>query len=198
MNDIFSQNIIQLTDRYALSIAMLTASALLLVGIILYLNRRKVKHHWLNLKTRYCLNRLGFKQITNLKCPDGLGHHFTIDRLILRHDGITLLVYKRYPGKIFCADKINDWTQMIGQRSFRFKNPLYDLDYQIKAVSACVPNVAVNGFLFFDHLTEFPIGHPERIIYLKNIPEELKRSKLHKVQKSVMSAWKKLLLVSKG
>ncbi len=198
MNDIFSQNIIQLTDRYALSIAMLTASALLLVGIILYLNRRKVKHHWLNLKTRYCLNRLGFKQITNLKCPDGLGHHFTIDRLILRHDGITLLVYKRFPGKIFCADKIDDWTQMMGQRSFRFKNPLYDLDYQIKAVSACVPNVPVNGFLFFDHLTEFPRGHPERIIHLKKIPEELKRSKPDKVDKSVMSAWKKLRLMAKG
>ena len=188
----------QITERYALPIALLIALAALLLVIILYLNRKKVKHHWLNLKTRYCLNRLGFKQITHLKCPDGLGHHFTIDRLILRHDGITLLVYKRFPGKIFCADKIDDWTQMMGQRSFRFKNPLYDLDYQIKAVSACIPNVPVNGYLFFDHLTEFPRGHPERIIYLKKIPEELKRSKHDKVEKTVMSAWKKLLLMAKG
>lgn len=198
MSDIFSQNIIQITDRYTLPVALLTALVLLLPGIMLYLNRRKVKHHWLNLKTRYCLNRLGFKQIINFQCPDGLGHHFTIDRLILRHDGITLLVYKRFPGKIFCADKIDNWTQMMGQRSFRFKNPLYDLDYQIKAVSACVPNVMVNGYLFFDHLSEFPKGHPERIIHLKKIPEELKRSKLDKVDKSVMSAWKKLLLIAKG
>ena len=126
------QNITQILDRYALLLAL----ALLLFIIIIFLNRKNIKRIWLNYKTRYRLNRLGSKQISNFKCPDGLGHYFNIDHLILRNDGITLLMYKRYPGKIFCADKINDWTQMLGQKSFRFKNPLYDLDTQIKAVSA--------------------------------------------------------------
>ena len=193
MNDI-SQDIIQIIDRYALPIAL----GLLALVIVIYLSRRKIKHNWLNLKTRYCLNHLGLKQITNLQCPDGLGHHFTIDRLLLRHDGITLLVYTRYPGKIFCADQIDDWTQMLGKKSYRFKNPLYDLDHQIKAVSDCVPDVPVNGFLFFDHLTEFPKGHPDRIIHLKKIPEELKRNKHDEVETSVMSAWKNLLTKAKG
>ncbi len=192
MSDI-PQDIIQLIDRYALPMVLL----MLIFAIIIYLSRRKIKQSWLNLKTRYCLNRLGFKQIANLKCPDGLGHHFIIDRLILRHDGITLLIYKRFPGKIFCADQIDDWTQMLGNKSYRFKNPLYDLDYQIKAVSACVPNVPVNGFLFFDHLTEFPKGHPDRIIHLKKIPEELKRNKHDEVKTPVMAAWKNLLLMKK-
>ena len=193
MSDI-SQDIIQIIDRYALPIVLV----LLVFFIIIYLNRRKIKYNWLNLKTRYCLNHLGFKQISNFQCPDGLGHHFIIDRLILRRDGITLLVCKCYPGKIFCADQIDDWTQMLGNKSYRFKNPLYDLDYQIKAVSACVPNVPINGFLFFGHLTEFPKGHPDRIIHLKKMPEELKRSKHDKVKTSVMSAWKNLLLMAKG
>ncbi len=193
MSDI-SQDVIQITGHYALPITLV----LLAFAIIIYLNRRKIKHSWLNFKTRSCLNRLGFKQISNLKCPDGLGHHFIIDRLILRHDGITLLIYKRYPGKIFCADQIDDWTQMLGNKSYRFKNPLSDLDYQVKAVSACVPKVPVNGFLFFDHLTEFPKGHPDRIIHLKKIPEELKRDKHHEVQTPVMAAWKNLLLMAKG
>ena len=152
----------------------------------------------MNFKIRSCLNRLGLKQISKLQCPDGFGHYFTIDLLILRHDGITLLIHKRYPGKIFCADKIDDWTQMLGNKSYHFKNPLYDLDNQVKAVSACVPKVPVNGFLFFDHLTEFPKGYPDRIIHLKKIPDELKRSKHHEVQTSVMAAWKKLRLMAKG
>jgi hypothetical protein len=193
MSDI-PQDIIQLIDSYALPMVLL----MLIFAIIIYLSRRKIKQSWLNLKTRYCLNRLGFKQISNLKCPDGLGHHFIIDRLILRHDGITLLIYKRFPGKIFCADQIDDWTQMLGNKSYRFKNPLYDLDCQIKAVSACVPNVPINGFLFFDHLTEFPKGHPDRIIHLKKIPEELKRNKHDEVKTSVMAAWKQILLMEKG
>ena len=189
-----SQGVIQIIDRYALLVALI----LLAFAIVIYLNRRKIRHSWLNLKTRYCLNHLGFKQISNFQCSDDLGHHFTIDRLILCHDGITLLVYTRYPGKIFCADKIDDWTQMLGKKSYRFKNPLYDLDCQIKAVSACVPNVPVNGFLFFDHLTEFPKGHPDRVIHLNNIPEELKHSKHDEVETSIMSAWKKLLSRVKG
>jgi hypothetical protein len=192
MSDI-SQDIIQL-DSYGLPIAMV----LLAFAIIFYLSRRKIKLHWSNFKTRYFLNHLGFKQISRFRCPDGLGRYFIIDRLILRHDGITLLVYKPYPGKIFCADQIDNWTQMLGNKSCRFKNPLYDLDYQVKAVSACVPKVPVNGFLFFDQLTEFPKGHPERVIHLKKIPEELKRNKHEKVKPSVMSAWEKLSLMTKS
>jgi hypothetical protein len=191
MSDIY-QVTTQIIDQYALPIA-LTLAALV---IVIFLNRRKIKLGWLNFKTRYCLNHLGVKQKSNIQWPDGLGHYFTIDRLILRHDGISLLVYKQYPGKIFCADHIDDWTQMLGKKSYRFKNPLADLDYQIKAVSACIPDVPVNGFLFFDHLAEFPKGHPDRIIHPKKIPEELKRSKKQQVDTSVMSAWKKLLTMA--
>ncbi len=193
MNEVL-QDITQLSDHYVLSAAL----ALLVIVIIIYLSRRKIKHGWLNMKTRRCLNKLGYKQVTNFKCPDGLGHYFIIDRLILRKDGITLLLYKPYPGKIFCADKIDDWTQMLGMKSYRFKNPLYDLENQIKAVSACVSKVPVNGFLFFDHLTEFPKGHPDRIIHLKNIPQELERVKRDEVEPSVMTAWKNLLLKAKA
>jgi len=193
MNEI-SLDIIQIIKSYALPVILV----LLATAIIIYLNRGRIKHSWLNLKTRYRLNHLGVKQISNLKCPDGLGHYFTIDRLILRRDGITLLLYKRFPGKIFCADKIDDWTQMLGKKSYRFKNPLHDLECQVKAVSECVPNVPVNGFLFFDHLAEFPKGHPDRIIHLKKIPEELNHAKNDDVNASVLSAWENLLLLEKS
>lgn len=178
--------------------AFLIVLALIILVTTVLLNRRKIKHTWLNFKTRHCLGRLGFKQLTNFRLPDGLGHQFNIDRLILRHDGITLLVYKRYPGRIFCADNIDNWTQMLGQKSYRFKNPLDDLDCQIKAISAKVPNVPINGFLFFDHQAEFPKGHPERVINLKSIPGELKPSKELDVEASVMSAWEKLVTMSRG
>ena len=193
MNEI-SPHILQLMEGYTLPIILV----LLTLAIIIYLSRGKIRDNWLSLKTRYRLNHLGIKQITNLQCPDGLDHYFNIDRLILRQDGITLLAHVCYPGKIFCADKIDDWTQMLGKKSYRFKNPLYDLDCEIKAVSACVPDVPVNGFLFFDHQTEFPKGHPDRILRLKEIPDELKRNKQDEVQEKVMSAWQDLLRMAKA
>lgn len=190
------KDIFQLDNEVISQYVLYTAVALLVVAVILIINRRKINHIWLNVKTRYKLKWLGYKQISNFQCPDGLGHYFTIDRLILRHDGITLVVSKQYPGKIFCADNIDDWTQMLGLKSYRFKNPLDDLDYQIKAISALIPGVPVNGFLFFDHQATFPKGHPERVIYLDKIPDELKRSNNVKVETSVMSAWKQLTSIA--
>ena len=175
-------------DQYVLLIALLILS----LAIVVYLGRSNFRHAWLNTKTRYRLNRLGLKQLSNVRCPDGLGHYFTIDRLLMRHDGISLLVFKQYPGTIFCADDIDEWTQMLAGKSYRFKNPLVDLDYQVKAVSACVPDVSVNGFLLFDHRARFPKGHPDRVIQLDNIPDVLKRNKQHKVHASVESAWEKI------
>jgi hypothetical protein len=184
-----TETIIKTAEHQVIPIVL----ALVVLVIAIYLGRHKISSRWLNYKTAKSLNRLGQQQIVNVKWPDGLGHYFTIDRLILRPDGISLLIYKRYPGKIFCADKIDDWTQMLGKRSYRFKNPLADLDFQVKVISACVPGVPVNGYLFFDHLTEFPKGHPERVIHFENMPEELRENGVRHVEASVMSAWNKLL-----
>ena len=181
-----------LLDNYALLITLLIALILAVLAVVIYLGRRNIEHAWLNIKTRYCLKHLGLKQISNLKCPDGLGSDFIIDRLVMRHDGISLIVFKQYPGTIFCADDIDQWTQMLAGKSYRFKNPLVDLDYQVKAVSACVEDVPVNGFLFFDPQAKFPKGHPDRVIHLDNIPEALKRNKQVKVQAAVETAWEKL------
>ena len=130
-----SQYGISLLDQYVLLIALL----LVALAVVMYLGRRNLIQAWLNAKTRYRLNRLGLKEISNFQFPDGLGNYFNIDRLIMRHDGISLLLVKQYPGSIFCAEDIDEWTQMLAGKSYRFKNPLIDLDYQVKAVSACIP-----------------------------------------------------------
>ena len=146
----------------------------------------------MNIKTRMCLNRLGLRQISNFQFPDGLGHCFTVDRLLMRPDGISLLIYKQFPGSIFCADHIPEWTQMLGGKSYPFKNPLVDLDHQIKAISASIPDVPVNGYIFFDHQARFPKGHPDRVIRLGSIPSSLYRDNKNKAQASVVAAWEHL------
>jgi len=163
--------------------------------IMLFIFKRRIKHAWLNYRARSFLDRLASKQISQLKCPDGLGHYYIIDRVLLRPDGITLLVFNKFPGKIFCAENIDEWTQMLGQKGYRFKNPLYDLDCKIKAVKAYVPGVEVDGFLFFDNQAEFPKGHPKRVIFKGNMPDMLKRSKT-KVRAPVLAAWERLRKIS--
>ena len=116
-SDIYQYGI-SLLDHYALLIALF----LVALAAIMYLGRRNIKQTWLNIKTSYNLNHLGLKEVSNYQFPDGLGNYFNIDRLILRHDGISLLLLKQYSGSIFCADDIHEWTQMLAGKSYRFKN----------------------------------------------------------------------------
>jgi len=190
MNDV-SQVIAEQADRW-LQPPWPWLALLLLLLALLYAGRKTLLERWRRWRTRRCLGRLGLEQLSRLRCPDGLGGHFVVDRLLLRHDGITLLKYKQYPGRIFCADHIDQWTQMLGQKSYKFDNPLFELDYQIKAIRSCIPGVDVDGYLFFDHQAEFPKGHPARVIHPQSLPEALTRPDRHKALPEVMEAWRKL------
>lgn len=157
--------------------------------ILLLINRNRLLRSWRAYRANGCLNRLGYDQLTQVPCPDGLDHEFVIDRLILRQDGISILNHKKYPGKIFCAEQIQQWTQMIGQKSYKFKNPLFELNYQTKALQACLPDIPVDGYLFFDHETDFPKGHPDRVLTPSHIPSQLERSPSNQPNPAVLSAW---------
>jgi len=85
------------------------------LAFIFYINRFKIKQFIHNWRTQRCLNNLGLDQMNNLSCPDGLDGFFKIDRLILLDHSILIINYKKYPGKIFGSEKIDDWTQMLGQ-----------------------------------------------------------------------------------
>lgn len=184
----FSKVITQIPNDPILPLTL----ALLALGVVGYLNRNRLRLSWLHIKARYYLNHLGIDQISELHCPDGLGNEFIIDRLLLRPEGITLLMTRQYPGRIYCADHIDDWTQIIGQKSYRFTNPLFELEHQVKAISDCIPGVAVNGYLFFDYLSEFPKGHPQRVIHPRQIPASLRTTKNSTIAPEVARAWRKL------
>ena len=177
-------------NGHFLAVVLAVFPVFLLLAV--FLSRRKISLAWRSYKARRCLKRLGYRQLANLHCPDGIGGFYTIDRLLLNEDGISLLECLQYPGKIFCADNIENWTQMLGRKSYSFRNPFFELQYKIRAVEAIVPGVPVQGYLYFDHLSEFPKGHPERVIYPGNIPEQLKRGKRKKTAAPLEAAWRKL------
>lgn len=170
---------------------------ILFAAILAFVNRRKLGHHWQEWSTHHRLNRIGIKQVSNLKFPDGLGSSFKIDRLVLLHDSILLISFKPFSGNIYCADNISEWTQIIGQKSFKFENPLFDLEYQLNAIRAHAPDVPIRGYLFFDHSASFPKGHPEQVLHPANIPEYLFRVNRPDVDNTVLKAWDNLLEVPK-
>ena len=186
-----------LDQVWASEFALLVALALLVFIMILIINWRKLRHHWLEWGTRRCLNRIGINQIKNFVCFDGFDGSFKIDRLVMLHDSILLIAFKPYSGNIYCADSIPEWAQVVGQKSFKFANPLFELENQVTAIKHLIPNVLVRAVLFFDYSARFPKGHPDQVLNPDNIPENFIRSLCPEPRNEIQKSWE-ILLKSPG
>ena len=164
----------------------------LAVAIILILNRKRLLTAFGEWRIQRILNRIGSEQIRNLVCPDGLDGYYELDRLALTDDAILLITYKPYSGIIYCAERISQWTQLVEQKSFKFDNPLFDLDNQLTALRLLTGNVPLHGYLFFNHSAVFPKGHPGAVLHPDNIPERYLAANCHPVNPEIKAAWETL------
>ncbi len=186
------------TDQDWLTNTLLPIVVIVLsVAIVLLINRHKLRQLWQEWSTRRCLRRIGIDQKSNLRYPDGLGGSFNIDRLVLLHDSILLVSLKPFSGNIYCANNISEWTQVVGRKSFKFQNPLFDLEFQVNTIRIQVPDVPIRGFLFFDHSARFPKGHPDQVLYPANMPDKFLRGNCPEPDNLVLKAWEVLLNIPK-
>ena len=167
---------------------------LLAIFIIALINAKKLRQFVLTWRMKRLLGAIGIKQKHDLIYSDGLDGSFKVDRLILLKDSILLISLKQYEGNIYCAEQISEWTQVIGQKSYKFQNPLFDLENQITALQAIVPGITIRGALFFDHSAEFPKGHPTSVLHRKNIPEYyFSQLDIAEAAYPVLKAWEALV-----
>ena len=167
----------------------ITVLALALIG---WINRKPLAGWFRDWRIRRRLNSIGSEQLRNLVCPDGLDGHYLLDRLALTDDAIVLVIYKAFGGNIFCAEKISQWTQVVGQKSFKFDNPLSELENQLTALRLIMGNIPVRGYLIFNREAEFPKGHPECVLRYDRIPENLLAANCVNPRPEVLAVWEKL------
>ena len=160
--------------------------------LILHLNRGRLQLRLRDWRLQHCLSRIGSEQIRDLVCADGLDGHYTIDRLALTGDSILLISYKPYVGNIFCAQHISEWTQLSGQKSFKFENPLFEMDNQLTALKQIVGDAPLHGFLFFNQSAVFPKGHPPSVLQPDSIPPQFLPDQVNGVKANVRVAWDRL------
>ncbi len=161
---------------------------LILAAILSYTALR----NWLNEQYMYrCVRRLGVAAIRNIALPDGMDGRVLIENIVLTPGGIYILPIKRYCGIIFAADNIGTWSQVVGKRSYKFPNPLPELDAYVMAVRTLLPMVSVEGRILVTNDADFPKGKPERIIPVSKIPEALAIDK-GEVSTQLRDAWDKL------
>ena len=177
-------------DQLELNSTVIISAVLgIVVVLILLVNRKRLLHSFSEWRIQRCLNKIGCDQIRNLVCPDGLDNFYTIDRLALVQDAILLISYQPYGGNIYCAERIAEWTQVIDQKSFKFENPLFELENQMTSLKALVKDTPILGFLFFNHTALFPKGHPDAVLNPDNIPDQYLATNCQPVKPHIQAAW---------
>jgi len=131
--------------------------------------------------------------------PDGVGGLVDIERLVLLKQGI--LVIETYPisGNLFGADKIEQWTQMINGKSFKFINPLYRIQMLRQAIQVIAPNTPIfYRVIFTASDSSFPKGKPDSVSTLLTLEQDLKiLNQAPVMTEKQRSSWDRILRIAR-
>lgn len=144
------------------------------------------------------LKNAGVESRHNISITDALDEKVFVEHLILTENYILLLGVKRFRGVIFAADKINLWTQLIGKKSYKFENPLHQLEIGVIVLNTKIENTKVIGKVLFINGSEFPKGKPNNVITISDIKELSKESASAKVSNELLADWKKLKVLAEN
>jgi hypothetical protein len=144
---------------------------LAVIALLGFVGRKRLHDLLWTRRLRRALARLGRPVVRDLKVPDGLGGLWRFDYALPRADGGVLLVSLRhYPGLIYAGEGLDEWTQMLAGRSYRFSNPLHELARQRSSVALLLgSSKPVEIVLVFGPEARFPRDRPAAVASVEDL-----------------------------
>lgn len=131
--------------------------------------------------------------------PDGIGGVLEIEHLIMLRQG--LLILQRFPlsGHLYGADKIDQWTQLVDGRSYKFANPLQQLLDVQQSLSLLAPKIPIFVHTVFTGNCNFPKGKPDSVSVLDTLENDLNRifNQPTLPEKTLEKVWQSLLNIAR-
>ena len=165
--------------------------AVLLLSTALLL-RTPIKHWFEKLSFKRAVQRLGIETINDLVLPDGMEGFVFIDYVILTPPDILVVSVKKYPGIIFASENIDQWTQLIGKRSYKFDNPLREVQVKVIAVKQYLPDTHVKGLVIFHRGSSFPKGKPDGVKQVNEIVDQKSAAQNQTLSQELEEGWNML------
>jgi hypothetical protein len=137
-------------------------------------------------------------EISSVILPDGIGGLIEVERLLLTEYGI--LVIETYPlvGHLFGAEHIDQWTQIVDGRSYKFANPSRHIQNVKHAVQQLAPKLPVFTKVIFTAEGEFPKGMPDGISLITTLEQDLQDIvKSPKIAEQAQVAWDRILRIAR-
>lgn len=166
------------------------AGIILILGFFLQVTW--IKEYLGERKLNNLLKNTGVESLHNISIADDMDEKIFIEHLILTANYILLLGVRRFRGLIFAADKIDLWTQVIGKKSYKFENPLHQLESDAIVLNTKIENSKVAGKVLFINGSEFPKGKPKDVITVSELKELSQESADFEVSGALRADWKQL------
>ncbi|PCJ31689.1 MAG: nuclease-like protein [Gammaproteobacteria bacterium] len=112
-------------------------------------------------------------EMKHIIIPDGIGGLLEIEHLILLDQGILLIESYPMSGNLFGGETIDEWSQIINGRSYKFSNPLRRIRTSRQAIKSLVPKMPVFCRVVFNSDSVFPKGKPEDVSVLSSLADDL-------------------------
>ncbi|MGB5259243.1 MAG: NERD domain-containing protein [Gammaproteobacteria bacterium] len=174
--------------------ATLLVAAVALAGLLYVISKRVL--HWLaEYRIKKIIRRLGACRVKNLRLPDGTGGEVIIEYLVLAPQALVIVGVMRFDGLIFGARVTDQWTQVLGRRSYKFDNPEHYLQRKINAIKQILPDVPVRGWHLFAN-AKFPKDKPDSVLLLSDLKTLPPRPRHGDIPKPLRLAWNQVLEVA--
>lgn len=147
------------------------AVAGVIVLMALALQKIWIKEFLSEWKLNRLLKNIGLSSLHNITIADDIDGKIFIENLILTPNKIILLGVKKYRGLIFAAETIDLWTQVIDNKSYKFDNPLRQLERDASILNSKIENSKVEEKVLFIKGSEFPKGKPENIVEIADVKQ---------------------------
>ena len=160
---------------YGLSVAV----AIIFIGAGWYVWRHlsKTRHQR---QIHKVLESIGAKYLHDIILPDGIEGYTHIDYLLLAPNGVVVLDINFSEGHLFGGESIDQWTQVVNNKTYKFNNPLYNNQTKCQAVmwnveNSLPENVNVDdswetyGWVAFSSAGNFPKGSPNHVSMIKDL-----------------------------
>lgn len=171
-------------------IAVAVAVVSLLVVLVL---AKPVKSLLEKLWIGRAIKRLGAESMSNIVIPDGMDGHVFIEHLVLTPAHVLVVSVRRYAGAIFAAENMDMWAQVTNNGSYKFPNPLHEIEAATMAVKSHLPGIPVEGVILFGRDSTFPKGKPGGVLHISEIGKDRNPGTPSRVPEPIRKAWSRLL-----
>lgn len=177
-------------DWLVTAVAVVIAVAVtILVPIMVRRYRRDAEQR----RVAKIIKALNIPALKNVAFPDGMESYVFIDYLLLTPAGIVVLDLQDYNGFIFGGPNIDQWTQMVRQRGYKFENPLHQNAWRLQIIRSFVEDAPLIGKVVFSSVSQFPKGIPEGVLHVSTLSEDLAQLVDNKeIPEIVRKAWDEL------